>query len=149
APSGPSGGFLPAQIPTDTLPRGYERRLPEGFKNTALTPAASHIDVRNLWLDLGFFRDLGLMLGAGLVVYGEGVNMLDQALNALEFFRNESCGKCVPCRIGSQKMVEIASNLTRSEYDEPALKAVEPLVRDLASTMTLTSICGLGMVAPN
>jgi NADH:ubiquinone oxidoreductase subunit F (NADH-binding)/NADH:ubiquinone oxidoreductase subunit E len=149
APSGPSGGFLPARIPVGTLPSGFERRLPESFKSAALAPDASHLDLRDLWLDLNFFRDLGLMLGAGLVVYGEGVNMLDQALNALEFFRNESCGKCVPCRIGSQKMVEIASNLTRSTYNEPALKAIEPLIRDLASTMTLTSICGLGMVAPN
>jgi NADH:ubiquinone oxidoreductase subunit F (NADH-binding)/NADH:ubiquinone oxidoreductase subunit E len=149
APSGPSGGFLPARIPIDTLPRGFERRLPETFKSAALAPGASHIDLPDLWLDLNFFRDLGLMLGAGLVVYAEGVNMADQALNALEFFRNESCGKCVPCRIGSQKMVEIATNLTRSAYDEPALKSLEPLIRDLASTMTLTSICGLGMVAPN
>jgi NADH:ubiquinone oxidoreductase subunit F (NADH-binding) len=149
APSGPSGGFLPAAISIDTLPRGFERRLPESFKAATLPSGAKHIDVRELWLDLTFFRGLGLMLGAGLVVYGEGVNMVDQALNALEFFRNESCGKCVPCRIGSQKMVEVASNLTRSAYDETALKSIVPLVRDLASTMTLTSICGLGMVAAN
>jgi NADH:ubiquinone oxidoreductase subunit F (NADH-binding)/NADH:ubiquinone oxidoreductase subunit E len=149
APSGPSGGFLPARIPIDTLPRGFEGKLPESFKSDALAPGASHIDLRDLWLDLNFFRILGLMLGAGLVVYGEGVNMADQALNAMEFFRNESCGKCVPCRIGSQKLVEIGSNLTRSAYDQAALKSIEPLIRDLASTMTLTSICGLGAVAPN
>ena len=51
------------------------------------------------------------MMGAGMVVYAEGRDMTAAALNCLEFFRNESCGKCVPCRIGSQKLVEIAEDL--------------------------------------
>jgi NADH:ubiquinone oxidoreductase subunit F (NADH-binding) len=149
APSGPSGGFLPASIPIATLSRGFERRLPESFVRTCLPNGATHLNVLDLWLDLQFFRDLGLMLGAGLMVYAEGTNMLDQAQNALQFFRNESCGKCVPCRIGSQKLVEIGDGLTRSNFEASELQPLESLVRELAATMTLTSICGLGTVAAN
>jgi NADH:ubiquinone oxidoreductase subunit F (NADH-binding)/NADH:ubiquinone oxidoreductase subunit E len=147
APSGPSGGFLPTEIPVDTLAAGFEKRLPEAFLQ-GRSPGPT-IDVTDLWLDLQFFRDLGLMLGAGLAVYAEGTDMLEQALNCLEFFRNESCGKCVPCRLGSQKLVEIGTDLGASAYDRTKLKGVEELVRELAATMTLTSICGLGTVAAN
>src|SRR4029077_3841488 len=74
APSGPSSGFLP--------------------------PAMT--DVR---LDFKSLADAGSMLGSGVrVVFAEGTCMLDMALNATQFFRNESCGKCVPCRVGSQKL---------------------------------------------
>jgi NADH:ubiquinone oxidoreductase subunit F (NADH-binding) len=50
-------------------------------------------------------------LGAGVVVYAEGRDMAEQALNSLEFYRNESCGKCLPCSLGSQKMVSLGTNL--------------------------------------
>jgi NADH:ubiquinone oxidoreductase subunit F (NADH-binding) len=94
-------------------------------------------------------RELGLMLGAGLVVYGDRANMLDQALNASTFFRNESCGKCVPCRLGSQKLVDMASGLLQFQHDEESFRPIEKLLTDLQRTMELTSICGLGMVAGN
>ena len=47
--------------------------------------------------------------------------MVDQAINAVEFFRNESCGKCVPCRIGSQKLAVLGDNLRRAR-STPALE---------------------------
>ena len=64
-------------------------------------------------LELGLFRSLSptQALGAGIVVYAEGRDMAEQAVNALAFFRNESCGKCVPCRIGSQKLATLGNNL--------------------------------------
>ena len=53
----------------------------------------------------------GSMLGAGLLVVANSPerSMLDLALNATRFFRNESCGKCVPCRVGSEKLVKIGN----------------------------------------
>ncbi len=73
------------------------------------------------------------MLGSGAVVaLAEGTCMLDVALNVVTFFRNESCGKCVPCRVGSDKIVQILDRATRGQ----------------AETMQLTSICGLGQAAP-
>jgi hypothetical protein len=75
--------------------------------------------------------------------------MLDQALNASAFFRNESCGKCVPCRVGSQKLVEMAGGILQWQYDEESIRPVEKLLTELQRTMEMTSICGLGMVAGN
>jgi NADH:ubiquinone oxidoreductase subunit F (NADH-binding)/NADH:ubiquinone oxidoreductase subunit E len=146
--SGPSGGFLPRKIPVAALARGYETRVPERFLREKLPAGATHLDVLNLELDLQLFRDLGLMLGAGLVVYGEGTDLVEQAVNCLEFFRNESCGKCVPCRIGSQKLVEIGTRLRNRDYDRTRWDEQERLVAELARAMEMTSICGLGQVAP-
>ena len=69
--------------------------------------------------------------------------MLDMALNAVTFFRNESCGKCVPCRMGSQKMVDILTGWSRGKGTVADLK----LIDDLSEAMKLTSICGLGQFA--
>ena len=68
-------------------------------------------DVR---MDFKSLAAAGSMLGSGaMVVCAEGTCMLDMALNAVRFFRNESCGKCVPCRVGSQKMVEMLTEWTQ------------------------------------
>jgi NADH:ubiquinone oxidoreductase subunit F (NADH-binding)/NADH:ubiquinone oxidoreductase subunit E len=153
APSGPSGGFLPARLPRKRLPEAFAARLAERerAREAAGYPPAGpdEFDVIDIELDLQTMRDLGLMLGAGLVVYGDRANMLDQALNASTFFRNESCGKCVPCRLGSQKLVDMASGLLQFQHDEESFRPVEKLLTDLQRTMELTSICGLGMVAGN
>lgn len=121
--SGPSGGFTPAILPPGDL------------------------DLRSVPLDIDAFRGLGLMLGAGLVVYAEGADLVAQALSASRFFRNESCGKCVPCRIGSQKLAETAERLATRRHGRAELEAANALVRDLEATLGLTSICGLGMSA--
>lgn len=88
------------------------------------------------------------MLGAGLAVYAEGADVLDHAVKYTEFFRNESCGKCVPCRIGSQKLTEIGTELLarRAKKERISLEDVYKDVDDLNSAIKLTSICGLGQV---
>ena len=114
APSGPSSGYLPASM-TD---------LP---------------------LDWNAVAAAGSMVGSGaIVVVAEGRCMLDMALNAVRFYRNESCGKCVPCRMGSQKMVEMLTAWTEGRSHEGDLR----LLDDLSSAMKLTSICGLGQIVP-
>jgi NADH:ubiquinone oxidoreductase subunit F (NADH-binding)/NADH:ubiquinone oxidoreductase subunit E len=140
APSGPSGGFLPATLTKDDILPEFRRGFPADRET---------LDIRELPLDLDEFRGLGLMLGAGLTVYAEaeGVDMLDQALNATRFFRNESCGKCVPCRIGSQKLVQIGERIARGPSTVENLARDKALVDDLLRTLDLTSICGLGMSA--
>jgi formate dehydrogenase beta subunit len=113
APSGPSSGYLPASM----------------------------VDAR---LDFKSMASIGSMLGSGaIVVCAEGRCMLDMALNAVTFFRNESCGKCVPCRIGSQKLVDILSGWTQGKGTASDLK----LVDELSEALKLTSICGLGQFA--
>jgi len=73
--------------------------------------------------------------------------MLDLALNATRFFRNESCGKCVPCRIGSQKLVQIGEHLEKRPTDPAERAELVALVGALQETMEQTSICGLGTSA--
>ena len=75
--------------------------------------------------------------------------MLDHALNATRFFRNESCGKCVPCRIGSQKLVLIAERTRERPVGAEELARDKALVDELLKTLELTSICGLGCRRPS
>ncbi len=114
APSGPSSGYLPASM----------------------------VDVS---LDFKTLAQAGSMLGSGaIVVCAEGTCMLDMALNSVRFFRNESCGKCVPCRIGSAKMVDILVGITQGRGRSEDVV----LINELSEAMTQTSICGLGQVVP-
>ena len=69
--------------------------------------------------------------------------MLVEALNCVEFYRNESCGKCVPCRVGTQKLVDMLGELLAGKRQD-----LTP-IDGLAQTMLLTAICGLGQVAAN
>jgi NADH:ubiquinone oxidoreductase subunit F (NADH-binding) len=140
APSGPSGGFIPAVLTkSDVGARAYQN-FPAG---------SERLDIRELPLDIDEFRSLNLMLGAGLTVYAQDqvVNMLDQAVNASQFFRNESCGKCVPCRIGSQKLVLLGEQIARGQRTADELARDKSLVLELLQVLELTSICGLGMSA--
>jgi NADH:ubiquinone oxidoreductase subunit F (NADH-binding)/NADH:ubiquinone oxidoreductase subunit E len=137
APSGPSGGFLPAFIPKE--------KLPEAFAKSKVPAGAPGLDILDLTLDLGTLAAIGSMLGAAFVVYGDRADMVEQALNCTEFFRNESCGKCVPCRMGSQKTVDLIGELRQGKLARTSLD----LFNELGQTMTITSICGLGMVAAN
>jgi len=146
APSGPSGGYLPPKIPVKDLPRGFMDKIPANLK--AKVEGQTHLDILDLELDLNMFRNFGLMLGAGLAVYGSGTDVIREAVNATRFFRNESCGKCVPCRVGSQKLVDIGTNLLAAKYTAETITPIKEMVLDLGTVMELTSICGLGAVAP-
>jgi formate dehydrogenase beta subunit len=96
-------------------------------------------------LDFGTLQAAGSMLGSGaMVVMAEGTDLLAAAVNVLRFFRDESCGKCVPCRVGSTKAHVILDGVLRTGGG-PA--DVNGEVRDLAEVMRRTSICGLGQVA--
>ena len=114
APSGPAGGYLPASL----------------------------LDVPIDWTAM---QKAGSTVGSGaVVVCDDRACMLDMALNAVRFFRNESCGKCVPCRVGSAKLTELLAAWSRGEHGPS--DAV--LVEDLTHALKLTSICGLGQVVP-
>ena len=102
-------------------------------------------DQLDVELDFGTLQEAGSMLGSGaIVVMAEGTDLLAAAVNVLRFFRDESCGKCVPCRVGSAKAHVILDGLLGAGGG-PA--EVNGDVRDLAEVMRRTSICGLGQVA--
>jgi NADH:ubiquinone oxidoreductase subunit F (NADH-binding) len=147
APSGPSGGFLPALLPVKTLPRGWEKRAPSELVEKVAAAGGTHVDILDLQLDLQRFRDVGLAIGAGMVVYNDTRDMVVEGLNCAQFFRDESCGKCVPCRIGSEKIVEMGEQMVAGRLDAEAFGSRQQLVNELTRAMEMTSICGLGMVA--
>ena len=114
APSGPSSGYLPASM-------------------------------ANLRLDWDEVAKAGSMVGSGaVVVCADNRCMLDMAFNSVRFFRNESCGKCVPCRVGSQKLVEMLDGWMNGTYKESDL----PLLDELCHMLKEASICGLGQIIP-
>ncbi len=88
------------------------------------------------------FEDL---LGAGAVtVFDESRDVIDIVHRTMEFLADESCGKCTPCRQGTEVMVETLARFLRGEGSEKDIRALETL----SDTMMLTSLCGLGQAAP-
>ena len=108
-PGGPSSGLLPASI--DDVP-----------------------------LDFDTLAKYGTFIGsAAVVVLSDQDSARGAALNMLEFFADESCGQCTPCRVGCEKAVKL---MQADRWDEAVLT-------DLAQVMVDASICGLGQAAPN
>ncbi|NBV35286.1 MAG: hypothetical protein EBR81_16225, partial [Proteobacteria bacterium] len=154
APSGPSGGFLPAKLKAGAgLPRDHvnNKAWIALAGRRGIDPASPEIDILDLELELNLFRALSptQALGAGLVVYAEGRDMAEQALYSMEFYRNESCGKCVPCRLGSQKMTSLTASLLAGKIDATTWKEeLVPMMKDLLGAIEMSSICGLGRSVP-
>ncbi len=86
----------------------------------------------------------GLIGHAGIVVFDESVDMLNQARFAMEFCAVESCGKCTPCRIGSTRGVETADKIAQGIEPEKNRQ----LLADLCNTMKFGSLCALGGFTP-
>jgi len=85
------------------------------------------------------------ILGAGaVIVLDESRDTIDVVYRTLQFLAEESCGKCAPCREGTETMVEILGRFNRGEGVEKDIKLLE----ELSSTMVLSSLCGLGQAAP-
>jgi NADH:ubiquinone oxidoreductase subunit F (NADH-binding)/NADH:ubiquinone oxidoreductase subunit E len=104
-------------------------------------------DQLDLPLDFGTAAKAGTMLGSGaLVVLAEGSDLLAASTNVLRFFRDESCGKCVPCRVGSTKAHELLSGVLESGSSTLDEEQRGRILR-LEEAMRKTSICGLGQVA--
>ena len=97
-------------------------------------------------LDDPCIRSKGSFLGAGgIIVYDDTRNMVEAAREAMAFFAEESCGKCFPCRIGTERLTERLSGAAGPKD----LTDWNTEVDDIGTTMMATSACGLGMAAPN
>lgn len=85
------------------------------------------------------------ILGSGAVtVYDESRDVIDIVHRTLKFFAEESCGKCTPCREGTEMMVEILERLATGQGGADDIEVLE----DLSNAMALSSLCGLGQAAP-
>ena len=100
----------------------------------------------DLPVDFDLLQEKGSMVGSGgLVVLDEDACMVDVARYFLGFLQDESCGKCVPCRIGVSRLLEIVKDITEGRGKPEHLGLLE----DLGETVAETSLCGLGKTAPN
>ncbi len=112
---GPSGGCVPAQFLD--LPIDYES-----------------------------VEQIGAIIGSGgLIVMDENTCIVDIARFFLEFVQKESCGKCVPCRVGTRHMLDILTRICAGEGREGDIEQLE----ELAKVVKISSLCGLGQTAPN
>ena len=102
-------------------------------------------DSLSLPLTLEDTRTAGTTLGSGVVMaFDTSVDMTDVVVRIAEFFRNESCGQCVPCRVGAVRQHETLVQMQRRGSLSPARRA---LIDEMAEVMVDASICGLGHTA--
>jgi NADP-reducing hydrogenase subunit HndC len=102
-----------------------------------------HLD---LPMDYESLTAVGSMMGSGgLIVMDEDTCMVDVARFFLDFTQDESCGKCTPCRIGTKRMLEILTRITKGKGVPEDLETLEILAKGIKSS----ALCGLGQTAPN
>ena len=97
-------------------------------------------------IDFDSLSAIGSMMGSGgMIVMDEDNCMVDIAKFYLEFTREESCGKCTPCRIGNTRLLEILERISKGEGDLSDLDKLQ----ELSNTIKDTSLCALGQTSPN
>ncbi len=125
------------------IPRGRRfKAVQMGGPSGGCVPM-SHL---NLPIDYGSLESVGAIMGSGgMVVMDQNTCMVDVARFFLSFTQTESCGKCVPCRIGTKRMLEILTRITRGEGREGDIE----LLQEMGQSIKDASLCGLGQTAPN
>ena len=145
----PGNYEVPMGFPLMTLIDEWAGGVPGGRKIQAVTMAGLSGgflagDDLDVTLDEPDIRSRGSFLGAGgIMVFDDSRDMIEVAHSAMEFFAEESCGKCFPCRIGTQRLTERLHG-----EGPPEVGVWIDEVHDLGDTMMQTSACGLGQAAP-
>lgn len=131
------------EIIGDGVPGGKNFKAAQtGGPSGGCIPAA-HLDTP---VDYESLKELGSIMGSGgLVIIDDGNRMPDVAKFFMEFCVDESCGKCVPCRVGTVKMQGLLDKITTGRATAADLDKLEKLCRMVQKT----SMCGLGQTAPN
>jgi len=100
----------------------------------------------DMGIDFDSLRASGTIMGSGgLVVMDEDTCMVDVARYFLDFTQRESCGQCIPCRLGTKQMFEILNAITKGEGKEGDIDCLV----EIANAVSQTSLCALGKTAPN
>jgi NAD-dependent dihydropyrimidine dehydrogenase PreA subunit len=103
-------------------------------------------DALDLPVDYEKLTEAGSIMGSGgMVVMDEETCMVDIARFFMEFIQDESCGKCVPCRVGTKRMLEILTRICDGNGREGDIELLEALSKEIRQD----SLCGLGQGAPN
>lgn len=146
----PGNYEVPIGLPLATLLNDWAGGPEDGHTFQAVTMAGLSGgflagDDLAVTLDEPSIRGKGSFLGAGgIMVFDDRRDMVDVAHGAIEFFAHESCGKCFPCRIGTQRLTErLAGTAGPTDINQWTAE-----VEDIGNTMKATSACGLGMAAP-
>jgi formate dehydrogenase len=141
----PGVKVAPAGITAAELIEEFCGGMAEGHAFRAYLPGGASggilpASMADLPLDFGCLESHGSFIGsAGIVVLSDRDDLKAAALNLMRFFRDESCGQCTPCRLGTEK----ATELMGEEHWDAAL------LGELSAAMRDASICGLGQAAPN
>ncbi|GHT44585.1 hypothetical protein AGMMS49936_00160 [Endomicrobiia bacterium] len=121
----------------------------ENFKAVQIGgPSGGCLTKEHLDILLGFdsLKKVGAMIGSGgLVVMNKHNCMVNVSKFFMQFTQNESCGKCVLCREGTRQMLLMLTDITKGKADENTLILLE----QLAKTVAIGSLCGLGKTASN
>ncbi len=119
-------------------------------------PSGGCITEKNLDIQVDYqsLIEVGAMMGSGgMVVMDEETCMVDVAKFFMDFIQRESCGKCIPCREGTRRMLDILENITKRPHkdDNETLERFKGvmMLEELAYVIKDTSLCGLGQSAPN
>ncbi|MEZ5890374.1 MAG: NAD(P)H-dependent oxidoreductase subunit E [Xanthobacteraceae bacterium] len=141
----PGVKLAPAGITARELIEEFCGGMAEGHTFKAYLPGGASggilpASMADLPLDFGTLEEYGCFVGShGVVVFSERDDMKAVALNLLRFFADESCGQCTPCRVGTEKAVQLMAD---GRWDAAVMT-------ELAQAMRDASICGLGQAAPN
>ena len=141
----PGVHLAPAGITVDELIREYCGGMLDGHAFYAYLPGGASggilpASMGNIPLDFDTLQPYGCFIGsAAIIILSDKDKASDAAKNLMAFFRDESCGQCTPCRVGTAK----ALNLMQAKQWN------QPLLKELSQAMMDASICGLGQAAPN
>jgi formate dehydrogenase beta subunit len=141
----PGVHLAPAGITLQELIDEYCGGMQEGHELYAYLPGGASggilpASMNNIPLDFDTLQPYGCFIGsAAVIVLSKQDTAVDAARNLMRFFRDESCGQCTPCRVGTAKALEL---MRQPHWDTALLGELSQVMRD-------ASICGLGQAAPN
>jgi bidirectional [NiFe] hydrogenase diaphorase subunit len=142
---------VPIGTPLRTILYDLGGGVPPGFAFKAAQtggPAGGCIPAEHLDLPMDYdsLQRVGAIMGSGgLIVMDTSSCMVDIARFFMEFCRDESCGKCIPCRAGTVQMQDILARITRGQ----GVESDTGMLGELSDLMRTASLCGLGLAAPN
>ena len=155
-------GFIeiPMGIPISRIVHEIAGGVKNGKKLKAVMmggPSGVCIPLQDLDTQVGYesLQEIGSSLGlGGLIVLDEDTCMVNLSKYFIEFLQHESCGKCIPCREGTRRMLQILEEVTRRPREENSHETLERFkgvmeLESLAEVIRDTSLCGLGQNAPN